>query len=240
MRRIILFLAIGVLSVSCSSDDGFNDANVNAAKKHVKKFTTYKSGETWVGTVNYDEANRVSSVSDGVQTRYFTFDQNNKLNKISGGGSNILTSEVIGEIHKAYEIGDVLQYDSKGNPTVLELYGYDYWGDRIISTATLSYDDKPFTFYYTLDAAGIIDVLNNTRLNFNSDPFVTSEIIMAKLLLPVNNPTKAIVKNKNNIEVSSIVVNYTYDEDKYPTSALVILTEDGVTENYSVVYEYKE
>ncbi len=237
MKRLFLFLSLGAMMGSCSSDDGFVDTNGNVAKKYITKITTYGNNDTGIGTVNYDSNGRVSTVSDGEQTKYFTYDQNGKLNKISGGGDNILTSEVIGEIHDSYEIGDVLQYDQKGNPIILELYSYDYWGDRVVSTANLTYDDKPFTFYYTLEAAGIIDVLNNTRLNFSYTS--TPEIIMAKLLLPVNNPTGAVIKDENNVEVGSIVVNYSYGEDKYPTSASVIVIEDGYVDNYSVSYEYK-
>ncbi len=239
MRKVILFLAIGALSVSCSSDDGFNEANGDVVKKYVTKITTYGNNNSGIGTVNYDSNGKVTSVSDGEQIKYFTYNQNGGLNKISGGGTSILSSEVISTIHNAYEIGDVLQYDSKGNPTILELYKYDYWGDRIIDTAHLTYDNNPFTFYYTLDAAGIIDVLNNTRLNFNYDPTTSTEVIMAKLLLPVNNPTGAIIKNMNNIEVGSISVNYSYSDDKYPTAASVIIIEEGYVSNYSVTYEYK-
>src|SRR5699024_5099592 len=108
---------------------------------------------------------------------------NGDLKRISGGGDNIVTSEIINEIHKGYEIGDVLQFDAKGNPTVLELYGEDYYGNREIATAELSYDEKPFTFYYTFDAAGIIDVLYDVRLQF----YAPQEIVLAKKLLPVNN-----------------------------------------------------
>src|SRR5690606_26490962 len=103
MKKIILFLALGALAISCSSDDdGFDDANVNVAKKYVTKVTTYGNNETNLGTVNYDSNGKVTTVSDGEQTRYFTYDQNGNLNKISGGGSNFLTSEVMNTIHDAY------------------------------------------------------------------------------------------------------------------------------------------
>lgn len=238
--KLFLFLFIGTIVISCSEDDGFDEANGNVSKKYVTKITTYGENQQNVSTVNYDSNGKVVSASDGESIKYFTYDQNGNLNKVSGGGNNILTSEVIGTIHEAYEIGDVLQYDNKGNPTVIELYEYDYWGDRITNTAHLTYDDKPFTFYYTLDAAGIIKVLNDTRLNFNYNPATTPEIIMAKLLLPVNNPTGAIIKNENNEEIGSINVNYAYGEDKYPTSASVIVNDYGYVENYSVTYEYKD
>lgn len=238
--KLFLFLALGATMISCSEDDGFEETNGNVSKRYITKITTYGEGEQNISTVSYDNSGKVISASDGESAKYFTYDQNGNLNKISGGGSNLLTDEVLGTIHDAYEIGDVLQNDNNGNPTVIELYEYDYWGDRITHTAHLTYDDKPFTFYYTLDAAGIIKVLNDTRLNFNHNPAASPEIIMAKLLLPVNNPTGALIKDENNQEVGSINVNYTYGEDKYPTSAsVIVIDEAGYVKNYNVTYEYK-
>ena len=118
----------------------------------------------------------------------------------------------------------------------MELYDEDYNGNQITNTATLTYDDKPFTFYYTLDAAGIIDVLNDVRLQF----YAPEEIIMAKKLLPVNNPIKAIIKDESNQEVGSVSVDYNYDEDNYPTTASVTSIDDqDYVESYNVNYEYK-
>jgi len=240
MRKILLFISLGLFAISCSSDDdGFADANGNVAKKYITKMTSSGEGQTNISTVVYNTEGKVISASDGEKTKHFSYDNNGNLSKISGGGSSLLMSEVFNTIYEGYNIGDVLQYDSKGNPSIIELYEDDYWsGERIVHTATISYDDKPFAFYYTLDAAGIIEVLNNTRLNF-SDIMATPEIIMAKLLLPVNNPYKAIVKDENNQEILSVDVSYNYGEDKYPNSATVIVNEEGYVESYSTTYEYK-
>lgn len=237
--KLLLFLTLGVAIIACSEDDGFEEANGNVSKRYITKVTTVGENEQNVSQVIYDSNGKVISATDGETTKYFTYNQNGDLNKISGGGDNLMTDEILGTIHEAYEIGDVLQNDSRGNPTVIELYEYDYWGDRITHTAYLSYDDKPFTFYYTLEAAGIIKVLNDTRLNFNH-PTATPDILMAKLLLPVNNPIGVIIKNEDNEEIGSVNVTYVYGEDKYPNSASVIaIDESGYVDNYSLTYEYK-
>jgi hypothetical protein len=236
MKKLLFFAAFAALS--CNSDDGFDEANGNVAKKYVTKIITTGDGNSNVSTVTYDNNKAVITTSDGQKINYFSYNNDGTLNKISGNGSNLLSSEVINTIHKAYEIGDVLQYDAKGNPSVLELFEDDYeTGNKLIYTATLSYDDKPFTFYYTLDAAGIISVLNKTQLNFN---FLTAspEIILAKKLLPVNNPYKAIIKDENNVEMARIDVSYNYGADKYPISSTIITKEDGIIEQSNVVYEY--
>ncbi|UPQ80040.1 hypothetical protein M0M57_04190 [Flavobacterium azooxidireducens] len=237
MKKLIVFVFASFL-ISCSSDDGFENANGSVDKKYVTKTTTTGNGDSNVSTVTYDTNKKVLTASDGEQIKYFTYRSDGSLEKISGGGDNLFTSEVISTIYDAYEIGDILQYDSNGNPTVLELYEDDYWsGERYVYTATISYDDKPFTFYHTLDAAGIIDVLNSTQLNFGMAPS-SPEIIMAKLLLPVNNPYRAIIKDEDNVEIGRVEVSYNYGTDKYPISSTVVINDDGYVDQYSVLYEY--
>lgn len=237
MKQLTLLFIFGFFTISCSTDDdGFEDANGDAAKKYVSKIITQDEYETSVSEINYNNEGKVTSVSSNNNTKYFSYNDNGDLNNIAGGGDNVATSEVIGEIQAAYEIGNVLQYDEKGNPTVLELYGQDYYGNQIIYTAHLTYDENPFTFYYTLDAAGIIDVLYDVRLQF----YAPEEIIMAKKLLPVNNPIKAVITDDYNQEVQTISVVYDYDEDNYPNSASVLSIDDnGYAETYNVTYEYK-
>ncbi|WP_026914221.1 hypothetical protein [Christiangramia portivictoriae] len=235
----LLVLAISFFTISCSSeDDGFEEANENAAKRYVTKIITTGEGESTVSEINYDSQGRVISASSDNETKFFSYNDNGdgSLSKVSGGGDNIMTDEIIGEIQEAYEIGDVLQYDKNGNPSVLELYDEDYEGNQIISIATITYDDKPFTFYYTLDAAGIIDVLYDVRLQF----YAPQEIVMAKKLLPVNNPVRAIITDESNQEIGSITVDYNYDEFNYPeTTTVVAIDDEGYAESYNVIYQYR-
>lgn len=235
----LLMLAISCFTISCSSeDDGFDDANQGAAKKYVKRIVTTGEGGSNVSEISYDNQGRVTSATSDNEAKYFSYNDEGDggLKKVSGEGDNIITNEIISEIQDAYEIGEVLQYDKKGNPTILELYDEDYRGNQIINTATITYDDKPFMFYYTLDAAGIIDVLYDVRLQF----YAPQDIIMAKKLLPVNNPVSAIIKDDSNQEISSISIDYNYDENNYPeTTSVISIDDDGYVESYKVVYQYK-
>lgn len=236
-KSVALFVSFILFVVSCSSnDDGFDDANGNVAKKYISKIVTQSEGQTSVANITYNNEGQVVSASTDNDVKYFSYFDDGRLKKISGGGENILTSEVINEIHAAYEIGDVLDYDSKGNPTILELYDVEYYGNQVTNTAHLSYDTKPFTFYHTLDAAGIIAVLYDVRLQF----YTPAEIIMAKKLLPVYNPIKAVIKDSSNQEIGTITVNYTYDNENYPTNATVISIDDvGYATSSTVIYQYK-
>ncbi len=236
VKQILAIVIIGIVSISCSSDDGFSNANGNVAKKYIEKIISRADNRSTVTTINYDSSDKVSSISDGNDSKYFSYGENGKLKKVSGGGESFLTSEIMGEIYDAYEIGNVIQFDTKGNPTVLEVYEY-YHGEKIINTAHISYDDKPFMFYYTMEAAGIIDVLYDVRLKF----IAPQQIITARQLLPVNNPVKAIIKNSSNLEIGYITVTYSYSQDKYPTSSSVIaIDEYDYVETYNVNYEYRQ
>lgn len=236
IKILTLVITVGFFTISCSSDDGFKDANGDVAKKHITKVITQTGNETSTSKVTYDNDGKVVSASLDSDVRYFFYDDWGKLEKISGGGDNIFTSEVISEIYDAYEIGDVLEFDQKGNPTVLKLYNDDNYGNETTSMAYLTYDEKPFAFYYTMDAAGIIDVLYDVRFRFIAPP----EIIKAKKLLPVNNPVKATIKNEAGREIGSVSVNYDYNENKYPkTASVVSIDDDGYAKAYDVTYEYK-
>jgi len=237
MKKILLFVLFASI-ISCNSDDGFKDANGNAAKRYLTKATTNGTNFSNVSTVTYDANKKVLTASDGETIKSFIYTNNGDLDRIVGGGESLFSSEVLGVIHDAYEIGKVLQYDSKGNPTVLELIDYDdYYGEMNIYTATISYDDKPFMFYYTMEAAGIVKVLKDTRLNFSSVPS-SPQIVMAKMLLPVNNPIRAIIRDDNNVEKARVDVTYSYDSTNYPTSSNVVSNSGNEVNQYTVNYEY--
>lgn len=240
MKNLFLLLLILTLSTSCSEDNGFDEANGHVSKKYLTKATSTGDNQTCIYSVSYNSSGSVNTISNGTNINYFSYN-NGDLTNISGQGNTLVMSEIFSTIYEAYEVGEVLQYDSKGNPVKLKLYRdlleYGYPQTYI---ANLTYDEKPFMLYYTLEAAGIIKVLNNTRLNFSTVP-TAPEIIMAKLLLPVNNPIKAVINRENGQEVGKILVsnNYTTNSDDYPSSALVSTIEDNYVKNYSVIYEYK-
>lgn len=235
-KSLVLALGLSFFAVSCSSDDGFDDANGNTIKKYISQISTQGEGDTSITTIAYSADGKVLTATNDLEVKYFSYFNDGRLQKISGGGDNFMTSEIINEIHAAYEIGDVLEYDQKGNPTILEIYDNDQYGNQMSSKAYLTYDTKPFTFYHTLDAAGIIDVLYDVRLQF----YTPTEIVMAKKLLPVYNPIKAVIKDNANQEIGTITVDYTYDTDNYPSKATIISIDDeGFGRSYNVFYQYK-
>src|SRR5690606_11983756 len=146
------------------------------------------------------------------------------LSNIGGEDVDVLNIE---ELYKspydAFEMGQVVEYDDNGNPYLIQLYqeDYDYDTDQvkiIEYTAEITYDDVHNPYYYTLQSAGIIDVLDKVQLNFSSAP-QSSKVVKARLLFPVNNPSKIVYKNQTGIPQYQIEMDYTYDDDNYPISA---------------------
>ena len=110
---------------------------------------------------------------------------------------------------------------------------YDYQSNSYVTktyTAEVSYDDAHNPYFYTLEAGGIIDVLDGVQLNFSLNPQVP-EIVKARLLFPVNNPSQIIYKNEEAEIIYTINVNY-------PTSAKVtaVSIEDSEQSIYSASF----
>jgi len=240
LLSIAVLSAFALTSCSDSSSDEFEQGNGAVAQKLITKLhidPADSSESTSNLIVNYDASNKVTSITDGVESTQFNY-QNGGLSTVTGDGDPYAIAQLYEAPYKGYEIGKVLAYDANGNPKSLRLYEEGNAGVEEF-TAEITYDDAPNTFFFTMKAAGIIDVLDNIELNMNMQS-VPQEIIRAKLLLPVNNPIKVVVKDAQGRTVSTVVTAYVYDADKYPTSATVTQTEDGEVYAYTVNYTYKQ
>ncbi len=239
-------LAVFIALTSCNKDDNasgnFEDANGNVAKKYIKKIqytSTQDTSDNQTFTVNYDANGRVSNASDGMDTSVFVYDNDNLAN-VTGNNDNLVVEEMFNSPYDGYEAGEVLEYDSKGNPVKVRLFERDDFTNDITDEfiGELTYDNKPNPFFYTMEAAGIIKVLDQVELNFSMVP-QASEIVKAKMLLPVNNLSKMVVKTTGGAVMSTIKSDYVYDNDGYPTSATFTQTTDGETYISTATYTYK-
>lgn len=246
-NKFFTMLALcAVMSLTSCSDDSsesYNDANNNnTTAKYIKSLVIVPTGntqETKTLTVNYDANGRVTNTSDGTDTSYFVY-QNNNLTTVTGSGDPLNIADLYQSPFDAYEVGDVVSYDSNGNPTVLRLFERDDTGMIVNELrGELLYDNTPNPFFHTLKAAGIIDVLDGVRLNFSMTP-QAQNIILAKMLLPVNNPKKAVVKNMSGQVTGQMVADYVYDAAGYPSSATFTETSEGQVNVYVATYTYKQ
>lgn len=233
------------LFASCGSDDAagdFNDANGNVSKKYVTSInvvSAQNASENRTMIVTYDANGRVTNASNGTESSTFAYSNGNLAN-VTGTNDVLTIDELYQSPYDGYEYGDVLEYDANGNPTAVRLFVRSWEG--IIEEeyrGEISYDAKPNPFFYTLEAAGIIDVLDGVQLNFSMMP-QAQELIAAKMLLPVNNPNKYVVKELNGTVKKQVVADYVYDAAGYPSSATFTETANSEVKVYTAAYTYKQ
>ncbi|MGB2128353.1 MAG: hypothetical protein ACPHXR_02640 [Flavicella sp.] len=142
---------------------------------------------------------------------------------------------IYGDIDETLNVEELNEYNS-------DLGYYEYYYVDKIYTASLSYDDAPNPFYYTLKSAGIIDILDNVDLIMSSSLKV-EEIVKARKLFPVNNLSKIAYKDEEGNLLYTINLKYIYDSKDYPTSVMVTATdgEDGEIESViSTKFTYED
>lgn len=226
-------------SCTDSASDEFDDANGDAAARYIKTVSTNSAedGPSTV-TVNYDASGKVTNMTDGTESSIFVY-ENNNLTTVTGDGDPFAISELYQAPYEAYEIGEVLAYDSNGNPTDIRLFQDSGWGGVEEFSAKVTYGTAPNLFFHTLKAAGIIEVLDNVELNLNMQS-MPQQLVQARVMLPVNNPTKVVIKDDQGVVVSTTLTSYVYNSANYPTSAIIAHSEDGDTDTTNFTFTYKD
>ena len=250
----IFLLLVTLTNCNDSTSDEFDDANPDAVAKYIETIaivSAQDSEEDTTITVNYDANDRVTSITDGIDSSIFVYN-NGDLTNVSGQGDNLNIEELYESPYDAFETGVVNQYDNNGNPVNITFFEtrYDYETDTEVTeeyTAEVSYDSKPNPYFYTLDAAGVIDVLDQVDLNISVN-MSSQEIIQARALFPSNNITAITYRDEDGNVVFEINADYVYNSNNYPTSGTVTGTStyeeyDGeiITETsiYSLAYTYR-
>lgn len=242
MKKPLLFASLiaGLCLSSCSSDD--SPSPITSTEKYISSVSSTNSDNSNnTLSVQYNSAGQVTSVSDGENISTF-FYSGSGLTTVSdnSGDDPFQISELYQDPYDGYEIGEVLDYDNNGNPIKLRLFERDEETNEIIEEyeGTITYDNKPNPFWYTLEAAGIIDVLENVELNFSATP-QAQEIVMAKQLLFVNNPKSFVVKHLNGTIAAQVNATFVYGSDGYATSGTFTSSnEDGESSSGSVMFNY--
>ncbi|MGB7394746.1 MAG: hypothetical protein WA913_10160 [Pricia sp.] len=236
------------LGTSCdkSSSDEFQEVNGNTTVKLISSISLeseQEPDEDEKVEFFYDGEKRLSSVTDGSGTSEFTYDEQG-LSGIAGDGDGegFNTEELFKSPYDAFETGDVVEYDDNKNPSKMVFFEeeYDIESDEFIQkqyTAELTYEDTPSVYFHTMEAAGMIDVLDKVQLNFAMQP-QAQEIVKARALLPNNNISEITYKDEEGTVVSEITTDYSYDEDDYPTQVTVTSNTDGEIYVYKLNYEY--
>lgn len=249
----LAFLCLSLSTLSCSSDDSvsdeFDNVNGNVEVKLIKSIAVTSAQDPQENkniNLTYTSDGLLNTITDGVENSIFVYDNDDNLSNITGGGDNLTIEELYESPYDAFETGEVLVYDDNGNPQTIEFYEeeYDYDVEDYVMktyTAEITYDDAHNPYFYTLKAGGIIDVLDDVQLNFSMNP-QAPEIVQARLLFPMNNPSQLVYKNEEGEIIYTINANYVYDNENYPTSVTVtaVAVQDSEQSTYTAVYEYVE
>lgn len=251
LKLQITLLTVLAVFMSCSEDsatDEFNAANQNASVKLITNLSVVSAqdaSENQSVTINYNGNNQVANITDGVETSFLVYDNNN-LTNVTGEGETLNVEELYQSPYDAFETGEVLQYDSNMNPVSIRFLEeeFDFFNNTMNVVeyyAEIEYDATPNPFFYTLEAAGIIDVLDNVDLNFSMD-VQAPEIVQARLLLPTNNIKKITYKDEDLTPIYQIVANYVYDAQNYPSTGTVTTTdlEDDSVSVYTTTFTYMD
>lgn len=251
LKLQITLLTVLAVFMSCSEDsatDEFNAANQNASVKLITNLSVVSAqdaSENQSVTINYNGNNQVANITDGVETSFLVYDNDN-LTNVTGEGETLNVEELYQSPYDAFETGEVLQYDSNMNPVSIRFLEeeFDFFNNTMNVVeyyAEIEYDATPNPFFYTLEAAGIIDVLDNVDLNFSMD-VQAPEIVQARLLLPTNNIKKITYKDEDLTPIYQIVANYVYDAQNYPSTGTVTSTDlgDDSVSVYTTTFTYME
>lgn len=243
---VVALTAVFTTGCEDSVSDEFEDVNGKVENKLIKEIaitSAQDSEENESISLSYNTNGTLNTITDGSDTSIFVY-SGGELETITGSEDNLNIEELYDSPYDAFETGKVLEYDENGNPKKILFYEDeydDYYEENVINeyTAELSYDDTHNPFYYTLESAGIITVMDNVQLNFSLNP-ETPSIIQARLLFPVNNLSQIVYKNANGEIMHTINANYVYDEDNYPTSATVtaVSVEHSEQNTISVSFKY--
>lgn len=248
--KLKLYSLIGLtalFTVGCekSSSDEFENANGQVEVRLMESITA-SSNEMMSEkeTVNffYDANNRLTKVASGDQFTSFYYDKGNLAN-VKGDGDIFNVEELFNSPYDAFDTGEVIEYDNNANPKIVKfmeiVYDEETWVEFLVPyTAVLSYDDKPNPYFHSLKAAGLIDVLDKIKLNFDMNAN-SAKLVQARMLLPVNNLSKIEYKDENGETVAIVRIDYTYDPTNYPTAADVTVIVGGDKEYSTVNYLYK-
>ncbi|WP_407264181.1 hypothetical protein [Tenacibaculum maritimum] len=255
MKNVKFALLLGlssVLTIGCSSSasEDFEEINQGVSKKIIKSISTVSNldflGNNSVVLV-YDADKKLKDINAvrGVESTSLSYSNTGSSIEISGDESEVFNVEKLYKSpYDALERGEVIEYDANKNPYKIAFNEeeYDDSNNEVVIkkyVAELTYDDAPNPYFYTLEAAGIIAILDRVELDFTVNPQAT-EIIKARALFPVNNLSRIVYKNEENEVKHSITIDYEYDKDNYPVKGVATsVGTSGDTDTISVTYEYE-
>lgn len=235
----IYLLSFSMLFFSCSdsTEDEFEEVNEDAAELYLEKIVIELPNNEGTETVNinYDQDGKVSSGNNSDGAVFLNYQESGDLNSYTDNNETISMSEFYQAPYDAFEVGQILSYYDNGNVENIEVIDDTSYPEQTLY-GTITYDTNPSAYFYTLKAAGILDVLDSVDLNFGLQ---AEEIIKARNFLPYNNITSMIFENAEGLTQYEVHIDYTYNSDNYPIAAIITATSTESTDVTEITYTYR-
>lgn len=238
IKYLLPFIGI-MLFFSCDDEttieDEFEEVNGEVKEKQIKRIQGLNEyGESAYVIFNYGGDNKLSSISDGEDTYSFNYNSQGELNTIGSYSDGMYTvSELYNAPYDVFDKGEVLEFDTNGNPSKILTFENGYNSASIIGE--IFYDSKPNFLFYTLKSSMMLEVLEKIQLNFG---YQNPNLMKARDLIPNNNIRAMIFKDTQGTTVFEVQVNYKYDEDDYPMTADLFIFDHGETSKIYLDYYY--
>lgn len=251
--KCVLSLGLAILLITAcgsSASEDFEGINGQVKKKRLKTISAVDEqvgNEKMTAQFIYDSDNKLINVSatKAVDAALINYSNDGTIIKLANGSDpyeSISIEELYKSPYELYETGEVIEYDSNKNPSkvLFKQNEYNYITDKYTVenyTAEMVYDDKPNLYFYTLESAGLIDVLDGVNINIGINT-KAPELIKARALLPVNNLVRALYKDADDNIIGTLDIEYTYDVDGYPIKGNGNGISDSGSVNVEVTYSY--
>ena len=225
MKKLLLaFIATAIIFASCDSDD---DDKPKYQKQLLTKATVDLYGslksqgrdrEHWAElNIQYDENDKIDLATIKMWDDYSinpVYNDKGDLIKVElPGDDDIEVPELLSGALSLTEHFTEIEYDDNMNPSkVVAVYTEEEENDTL--TMELTYDDKAFFLYGTIEAAGLLPVLSAPLSSSLPDDAIVDKL---DRLMPVNNPTSVVIKI-NGEKLVDAYIDYNYNEKNHPTS----------------------
>ena len=236
MKKLIAFLSIPILILSCTSDDG--DQVVPQSDKLLRTIS-FSGSSSYSLTFFYNSdktIDRIQSSGTGDDFIKQFFYQNGNIDRAEFQDINGVSNGTVERF--IYENGELIgREDYFNNTTLDEKYEYEFSNGVVSEIRYFGFNETSFSrrifLEYNANQNLTAQTINNVN-NSNSDEVVTYSyddkknplnnfepniVLIDDFKSFQNNITSEVIRNSsNNINVSTSNFAYTYDSDGYATS----------------------
>ena len=244
--KLATLISLFALFTGCQEDldDQFNNANNISTMKYASRFQIIDQEDNypvlWYDFYydNNDRLIRAEVIDDLLDISYdgvlLSYSQQGNIESATSGNQTHIASDFLNSIIEMKEVS-ITGYDQSGNPNRIERYEYGI-GSQLYEYE-IEYDSNPYALFPMLENSGLLDYGDN--LDFSLSP-QGNPFLALREMVPFNNPEHIEVREKNGPIIHDVNLNYSYDADGYPSSAIITHYNSDTQElfTYDLLYFY--